>query len=317
MNKFGVFVLLMLSACTGEQHNSWQAYAEGEFVYIASSQSGRLDELTVKRGDQLAAGAPLFRLESQRETAARQQARGQLAVAQAQLRDLQSGRRPAELAVIQAQLAQAQAAARLSAEQLRRDEAQLAVAAISQARLDASRAGATADEARVQELQRQLQVARLPGREQQLAAQAAQVEAAAAALRQADWALEQKTVKATQAGLVYDTLYRLGEWVPAGSPVLRMLPPQNLKLRFFVSETELGRLRTGMALRARCDGCAREITAHISFISPQAEYTPPVIYSNQTRDKLVFMIEARPQAQDAGLLHPGQPLQLSLAERPA
>ena len=100
--------------------------------------------------------------------------------------------------------------------------------------------------------------------------------------------------------------------MPAGSPVVSLLPPGNVKLRFFVPETVVGKLSLGHAVEARCDGCAAAIAAKISYISPQPEFTPPVIYSNESRSKLVFLVEAEPRAQDAARLHPGQPLDIRL-----
>ncbi|MGH8447503.1 MAG: HlyD family secretion protein [Solimonas sp.] len=304
--------VLLLTACGNGSSKQFQGYVEGEFVYVASSQAGRLDSLAVQRGDQAAAQAPLFALEATLEAAAQRQAERQLAAAQAQYADLQTGKRPPEVAVARAQLVQAIAADRNSAEQLRRDEALVASGAVSRAQLDVSRATAEENAARVHELRSQIEVAVLPGREQQLAAQAAQVEAARAELDQANWRFGEKTIKATRAGLVYDTLYRVGEWVAAGSPVVRLLPPDAVKVRFFVPETIVGGLRNGQAVSLHCDGCARDVPATIRYVSSEVEYTPPVIYSNETRNKLVFMVEAWPAPADAALLHPGQPVAVNL-----
>jgi HlyD family secretion protein len=287
-----------------------QGYAEGDFIYLSSSQPGRLERLAVARGDQVAAGAPMFALESVLEQAAQRQAQHQLDAALAQLEDLKTGKRPPEVGVINEQLAAAEAAARKSTSQRERDEIQYRAGGISQEQLQATHAQADADAAKVRELQHQVQVARLPGREQQLRAQNEQVEAARAAVSEANWKLDQKTMAAPRAGLVYDTLYREGEWINAGNPVVRMLPPQNIKVRFFVPEIVLGSLAPGRALSVRCDGCAADVPAVISYISAESEYTPPVIYSNETRVKLVYMIEARPSPQDAPKLHPGQPLEV-------
>lgn len=93
-----------------------------------------------------------------------------------------------------------------------------------------------------------------------------------------------------------------------------MLPPQNIKVRFFVGESVLGALKLGAPVSVRCDGCAAPIPAMIAFISPQAEYTPPVIYSRETRTKLVYLIEARSTPDDAVKLHPGQPVEVTLGQ---
>lgn len=301
---------LLVAGCSKPGTDTWQGYIEGEFVSVASPFAGRLDTLSVQRGQQVTQGAALFALESDDERAARQQAEDQLRAAEAQLQDMKTGKRPVEVDVSRAQLAQAQAQAQRSAAALRRDERQFEIGGIAQAQLDESRAQARSDAARVRELQRDIDVARLPGRDAQQAAQAAQVAAARAALAQADWKLSRKTVAATQAGLVYDTPYRLGEWVPAGSPVVRMLPPGNVKVRFYVPEAVVGALRNGQAVQVRCDGCAAPVAASITYVANEAEFTPPVIYSNETRNKLVFLVEARPSAADAIKLRPGQPVEV-------
>lgn len=295
-----------LAGCSNQDTSTYQGYVEGEFVYVASPVGGRLERLGVQRGQTVSAGAPLFVLESTDEAAARQQA------AEAQLADLNLGRRVPEVDAVRAQLAQAAAADKLSATQLVRDAAQFRAGGIPQAQLDTSRSTAQTNAQRVRELTNQLRIAQLPARTDQIRAQAAQVEASCAAVAQAQWRLDQKAQKATQGGLVFDTLYREGEWVGAGSPVVRMLPPANVKVRFFVPEGVVGRLKPGQAVRIRCDGCAAEVNATISSVANEAEYTPPVIYSNTRRDKLVFMVEARPAAVDGPRLRPGQPVEVML-----
>nr|WP_175551968.1 HlyD family efflux transporter periplasmic adaptor subunit [Burkholderia ubonensis] len=301
---------IALAACgrRADERATYQGYVEGEFVYLSSSQSGTLTQLAVQRGQSVAANTPAFALEAVDETAALQQAQHQLAAAQAQLADLRTGKRPPEVNVTKAQLAQAVAQAGKAADQLARDERQYRAGGISAQQLDDSRTAARTSAAQVRELRSQVDVARLPGRSQQIAAQAAQVDAAQAAVAVAQWKLDQKRVAAPAAGRVYDTLYRLGEWVQAGSPVVQMLPPQNVKVRFFVPEAAVASLAPGRAVAIHCDGCAADVPARITYVSSQAEYTPPVIYSNESRTKLVFMIEARPAVADAPKLHPGQPV---------
>jgi prepilin-type N-terminal cleavage/methylation domain-containing protein len=126
------------------------------------------------------------------------------------------------------------------------------------------------------------------------------------------WPTRIEDAGASANPIVTDTLYREGEWVPAGSPVVRMLPPKNVKVRFFVPEPQLGAVKVGQAVELACDGCAAKIAATVSFIAPQAEYTPPVIYSRENRSKLVFLVEARPSKDDAVKLHPGQPVDVRL-----
>ncbi len=307
-----MLALTGLAGCSREDAPSYQGYVEGEFVYLSSSQAGTLTQLSVTRGQTVESGVSMFALESGNETAALNQARQQLASARAQLRDIQTGKRPVEIDVTKAQLAQAAANARKAAVQLTRDESQFRAGGISKAQLDDSRANAEASAAQVRELSYQIDVARLPGRQQQITAQSAQVEAAQAAVAQAQWKLDQKRVAAPAQGRVYDTLFRVGEWVPAGSPVVQMLPPRNVKVRFFVPETVVGALQPGRALTIHCDGCAADVAAKITYVSNEAEFTPPVIYSNERRSKLVYMVEAHPAVGDADRLRPGQPVAVTL-----
>ena len=301
---------LLAAGCGRESRGVFQGYAEADYVDVATAEPGQLESLGAAKGDAIAAGAPLFALEAAREAAAVRQAQEQLATARAQLQDLRQGKRPPELDVVRAQLEQARAEATRAAAERERDAAQFASGGIAQAQLDRSQAAADAAAARVRELERQLDVAQLPARDDQIAAQEAQTAAAQAAVDQAAWRLGQKTVAAPVAGQVFDVLYQPGEWVAAGRPVVRLLPPGNVKIRFFVPETALGALAVGQALTVRRDGCADDIPANITYISPEAEFTPPIIYSNETRSKLVFMVEARPL--DGANLHPGQPLEVAL-----
>jgi HlyD family secretion protein len=303
---------LLLCGCSPDRRSTYQGYVEGEYVYVASPVGGRLERLLVQRGQAIEAKAPLYKLDTEEETAAKQQADEQLKASQAQLADLRIGRRNPELDVVRAQIAQAQAAEQQAAQQLKRDEAQFEIGGIARSQLDDSRSNLAMKAARVRELSGQLQVSRLPARDEQIRAQDAQVAAARAMSSQLAWRLNQKEVSAAQAGLVVDTMYREGEWVPAGSPVVRMLPPKNVKVRFFVLETVVGALKPGRKVALHCDGCEADVAATVSYISNAPEYTPPVIYSNETRAKLVFMVEARPAVGSAQALRPGQPVTVTL-----
>jgi len=161
-------------------------------------------------------------------------------------------------------------------------------------------------------LTQQVQIANLPARSDEIAAATSEVKAATDALAQAQWRIDQKSQVAPAAGIVADTLYRPGEWVAAGSPVVSLLPPGNVKIRFYIPETRVSTVHVGDALVARCDGCGGDIPAKVRFVAPQAEYTPPVIYSRENRAKLVYLVEARPDAPNPAL-HPGLPVEVTLA----
>jgi HlyD family secretion protein len=287
---------------------------EGEYVRVAAPLSGTLQQLSVERGSQIKQDAPLFTLESEQERAARAEAEARVRQAQSTLANLEKARRPPEIAAARAQLAQAQASLRQSEADLVRTEKLVADKFLPPQKRDESVATRDRDRARVAELGHQVQIANLPARSDEIAAATAEVKAASDALAQAQWRVAQKTQESPAAGLVVDTLYRPGEWVPAGAPVVSLLPPQNVKIRFYVPEATVGTLRMGDPVSVRCDGCGADIAAAIRFIAPQAEFTPPVIYSRENRANLVFLVEARPDAPNPAL-HPGLPVEVALAAR--
>jgi HlyD family secretion protein len=174
--------------------------------------------------------------------------------------------------------------------------------------MDRARSRNDAAKAAVSRLQADLETARLGAREDEVAAAEAEVEAAKAVRDQARWAVDQKRQSAPGKGVVDDTLYRVGEWVAAGRPVVSLLPPENVKVRFFVPEPELASVQLGGPVSVSLDGATEPVPATISYISTQAEFTPPVIYSRENRAKLVFMVEAKFPPGTAGTLHPGQPV---------
>ena len=305
-------LVLALTGCGQSDNKAFQGYIEGEYLYLASSREGRLIQLPVERGQSVAAGALLFELESEHERRALRQAEQELVSAAALLDDMGSGKRPEEIAMAQAQLNKAKTQAANAADLLRRHQALVKIGGISAQALDDSRAAARIAADQVKELESQLALYRLPQRKKQIEAQQAAAKAAAEGVKQARWELKQKRIQAPADGLVFATLFRKGEWVSAGSPVVQMLPPGNVKIRFFVPEPLIGSLRLGSRVSAQVDGLADPFSATISYVSASAEYTPPIIYSNESRSKLVFMAEALPSVDTAALLHPGQPVTVSL-----
>jgi HlyD family secretion protein len=303
---------LTLAACGPEAERPLQGYVEGEYVRIAAPFGGTLQQLAVQRGDDVAAGAPVFALERDNEVAARRQAEQQLRAAQARLENLKSGKRPTEVATVAEQLRQAIAVRELSVANLKRVQDLHASGFVSSAALDDARAQQKRDDAQVASLQASVATAKLPARADEIRAAEADARAAGEVLAQSDWRLAQRAIPAPAAGRVHDTYYAVGDWVPAGSPVASLLPPASVNVRFFVPETTLGRLQRGQAVTVACDGCAAPVAASIVFISDRAEFTPPVLYSRDNRAKLVYRVEARPAPADAAKLHPGQPVDVTL-----
>jgi len=299
---------LLLTACSEKPAASWSGYAEGDYVYVAAPLAGRLDVLAVQAGQIVGQGAPLFTLESDAERAAQAEAQARLSSAQAQATNTTKGRRDEEVAVAQAQLQQAQAAAALARAELARQRQLVAQGFVAKARVEDATTAVNQAQAREAEASAALRVARLPARVDERAAAAAGADAAGQVLEQARWRLHQKQQTAPQAGMVADVYFRVGEQVQAGQPVLALLPPQNRKARFFVPQDQIASVTPGQAVQLACDGCGAPLTGHISRIATQAEYTPPVIYSNAQRAKLVFLVEARVDGADALRLRPGQPL---------
>jgi HlyD family secretion protein len=272
--------------------------------------AGQLQALSVSRGTTIAAGAPLFTLEQQSEAAAVSEARQVLRRAESILANLGKGARPSEIEAARARLAQAEAAANLARQELARREKVFPEHAISREELDRAQKEAESSAALVSQLGAELKTAGLGARPDEILAARAEVKAAGEQLAQARWRLAQKTQQAPSDGYVFDTFYVVGEFVPSGFPVVSILPPGNIKVKFFVPETLVGTMALGQKVSITFDGATKRYQGKISYISPQAEYTPPIIYSRETRAKLVFMVEARVSLAQAAELHPGQPVEV-------
>jgi HlyD family secretion protein len=224
------------------------------------------------------------------------------------LEDAKKSKRPSEIESMEAQLKQARVALILSEKDFVRQEKLVQAGMIAVQDFDRARSARDQDRQRVAQLEADFKTAQLGSRSDQIAAAEANVRAQEAVLVKANWDLSQKRQSAPQAGLVFDTLYREGEWVAAGRPVVALLPPQNTKVRAFVPEARVAAIQPGDPVRVTVDGMAGPVAGKISFISPKAEYTPPVIYSREVRDKMVFMIEMVFDPAIAAKLHPGQPV---------
>ncbi len=311
---FPVIVTAIIgTGCSEKAATGFQGYAEGEALHIAAPFAGTLEQLQVARGQQVAAGTPMFVLEQTNEAAQRREAEARVAAASARLANLQTSRRSSEIDTVRAQVQQAKAIRELSASQLSQQEKLFKQGFISQAKLDEVRSVYQRDLARVAELDAQTRTATVSvGREAEIEAAKRDVDAAKAVLAQSDWRVAQKSVAAPVAALVENTFFSRGEWVPAGQSVLSLLPPDKIKVRFFVPEEVLGGIKIGQSVSLSCAGCGAPIKANISFIATQPEFTPPVIYSKESHAKLVFYVEAKPPLDQAVRLHPGQPISVSL-----
>jgi HlyD family secretion protein len=262
-------------------------------------------------GQRVAEGGPLFSLDESDQTEAVAGAEARLAQAKAQLANLMTGKRPEEIAVLEAELARVRSTFANLDEEYRRAAQLRQSGIVAQAVVDAAKTARDAAEAQVEAAERQLEVAKLPARPEEIQAAERNVAAQEAALAQARIQLERRRITAPEAGLVEETFYEPGELVAAGQPVVSLLPDANRKVRFFVPEDRLADVAPGAMVGVSCDGCDDGLTAEITYVSTQAEFTPPIIFSKDSREKLVYRVDAQPVGAAASL-NVGQPVDVRL-----
>ncbi|UDF05205.1 HlyD family secretion protein [Asticcacaulis sp. AND118] len=300
---------LLLTACAKEEAGHYTGYVEAQSVAVAAPQSGWLTEVYVDDGAAVAEGQPLFTLDATQQQQALTGAQSRVQAAEATATDLTKGAREADIAPLLKERDQARASLDLA----RSEEARYARLApqgyVSQAKLDQLRATRKAAEASVAAIERNIDAQRQAARSDQRVAARAQAQAAGADAAQAQWALDERAVRSRLNGQVERRLREAGEFVTAGTPVISVYPKGRKFVRFYVPQADLAKFKVGQSIRVTCDGCAGQ-TAKVRYISPEAEFTPPVIYSVRERKKLVFLIEATPQKPET--LKAGQPVDVAL-----
>lgn len=280
-------------------------YVEGDYVLLAPIETAQLRTLEVRRGDRVEEGQRLATLESEDARLAVTEAEAALAQAEAQLADLKRGKRPEEIAVLEATLASAEAQASEARRVLERTRDLNRRGIAAQAEMDRAQTTLELAEAAVKQAEANLAVARLPAREETIRAAEGQADRARAAAEQARWRLDKRTIVAPAAGRIDDVIRGPGDLAGPAAPVLSLLPDGAVKLRLYVPEPAFSSVQVGTLLSVRCDGCPDDLLARVSYASPEPEFTPPVIYSLETRQKLVHLVEARPEGAAAALM-PGQ-----------
>lgn len=311
--RVALLLLLIAGGCARDRDAAFTGFMEAELLLVGAEAGGRLVELSVDEGDRVAANAPLFAVDADRPQAVRAQALARVSEAEARLADARAAQqRPADIAVLEAAVERAEAALVLSERDYERNRVLAKRGFVAQARLDAARSALERDRASLDEARRRIAQARQPARSAQIDAAEAGLAQARAALRDAEIGLEKLRVAAPAAGSVEQVYFRAGEVVSAGQPVLALLPPDRLKVRFFVPETRLAEARVGRIVAVACDGCPANLRARISFVAREAEFTPPVILSRRERERLVFMVEAQPLGP-AARLTAGQPVEVAFA----
>lgn len=291
--------------------DAFQGFVDADYLRIAAPEAGWLTAVPVVNGATVDAGAPLFTLDDALQRATVAQARATLDRAESDLADQLKGARPEEIASIEAQLAEAEASLELAHQQRARQETLARTRVASEQSLDQARAAADQAEARRNRIRADLATARLPARADRIASARAAVEAARASLEQAEWHLTQRSVASPAAGVVDDVVRRSGEWVPGSGTVISLLPRDATKVVFYVPEPRRNAVRLGETVAVECSDCPATLTARVSRIAQEAEYTPPVIYSRETRAKLVWRIEAV-LADIPGAPSPGQPVSVRI-----
>lgn len=290
-------------------------YVEGDYVLLAPIEVAQVRSVAVRRGEHVEQGAAIAALEADDATIAVSQAEAALGQAEAQLADLRLGRRPEEIAVLEATLRSAEAQASEARRVFARVQDLFKRGIATQAQLDEASTQVEVADAAIGQAKANLAVAALPARPEAIKAAEGQVRQAAAALDQARWRLSQRSIAAPAAGRIDDVIRNAGDIAGPSAPVVSLLPDGAVKLRVYIPEAQFATVTVGSLLRVNCDGCAPGLTARVSYVSTSPEFTPPVIYSLETRQKLVYLVEARPEGGGDGL-QPGQIVDVELGGRP-
>lgn len=306
-----------LASCRTKDDEPWLGYVEADYLFLSSPVSGRIEFLQVNEGSVLEAGREVFALEKDPEQTEEREAEAKLMQAHALLENAKKGKRPVELAVLESGLESALSELQLAQVTMKRKEGLGKRNVIAVEELDLARAQLDVHKARVSEIRAQIETSKMGAREDEIKALESAVTAATQVLERLKWQVSQKTQYSPKPGRVEEIFFREGEYVPAGRPVLSILPKDNKKVRFFVPEQALARIKEGMKVSMIVDGVSHPYQAVISYISNQAEFSPPVIFSREVRSKLVFMVEAVFLATDLGEervgLNPGQPVEVIAA----
>lgn len=286
-------------------------YVEGEYVLLAPLENAQVRSVSVRRGDAVTVGQVLATVEGADAEIAVAQSEAALAQAKAQLADLKQGKRPEEIAVLEAALRSAEAQAAEARRVMTRTEELKQKGIATQADLDKAATSLEIAEAAVGKARADLEVAKLPARPEAIEAAQHQVDQAEASLEQARWRLSQRRIIAPSTGRISDVIRHAGDLAGPAAPILSMLPDGAVKIKFYVREGEFSSIAVGDRLAVRCDGCPDGLTARVSYVAPDPEFTPPVIYSLESRQKLSHLVEAKPEG-NAAALQPGQIVDVAL-----
>lgn len=298
--------ILALTSCDRSPHH--QGYVESELIFISSPSGGLLENLAVARGQHVSINQLLYKLDPKPESIDEITAQDELAQAQKTLIDLMQPKRPQEIKAIEAQIAQTNAEIELARVRLERTQNLVAKKVASKDELDAALANYKSLVQQKSQYESNLELAKLGSRYAQIQAQQAQVNADTDKYNKIKWQLNQKTRFSPGKGNIFDTYFLPGEWVPAGQPVLSLLTKLNTRIEFFVPEVRLADFKLNQKIVFTCSTCKARGEAKVVYISPEVEYMPPVVYSRDNQNKLVFRIKAQILSPDG--LKPGMPIEV-------
>lgn len=285
---------------------AWNGYVEADYVYVAPATAGTIDSIAVHEDQAVRAGDLLFSLEQTQQAANLKGAEARVAAARANLDNLMTGSRSEEIDVIRASLNKSVSDLNLAQTTATRTEDLFAKGVATKAQLDQANATLKSAEAAVEQFRAQLKVAELPARDAQQVAAQANVDAAAADADAARAALADRTVTAPVDGRIERIYFDAGEMAGAGTAVMSILPADKLKVKFYLPEADRDTFRLGDAVAVSCDGCPDDLSARLTWFASDPEFTPPIIYSRDERQRLSFMAEAT--LSPGSTLHPGQPV---------
>lgn len=300
----------MVACAPDEPARQVTGYSEVEWVYVAAPGNGWLTEMAVKPGQRVNSGDLLFRLDDELQQAQVQQSEKRVEQARAKVSDLSLGARQQEIDTLRAQKHEAQAALTLAAAEKDRWLALVEQRIASRSQGDKAEQEWQMAKAKLANIEAQIKVAELAARRNVLDAAEAERAAVEAEKRQADWQLGQRIVESKRAGRIEELIHHQGEWVNAGAPVLALLPDDGFKITFFVPEQLLADVAPGKVVQVSWSGQEKALPAEIRFVANEAEYTPPIIFSNESRSKLVFRVEAKLQSEQRPAV--GQPVDVLL-----
>jgi HlyD family secretion protein len=301
-------IILSLAGCHRDDGHTFQGYIEGENLYLASPYQGQLVEKFVSRGQRVKQGQLLFVLDPAPEQIIIAQNQAQVDQAVSLLLDLEKPKRAQEIEAISEQIAQADANLSLAELRVKRYEQLYQQNAVQLDRVDEAKALQRSDSALKAEYQANLALANLGARPDQVEAQKARAAELTAQLSFSQWQLKQKSIYAPADGVMFDTYYQPGEFVVATRPIASLLPDQQIRIEFFVPAHILPSLHLNQSIQFICDGCRQSTEAHIVYISPEAEYVPPLVYSRENENNLVFRIKA--SITQPTVFKPGQPVRV-------